>query len=449
MPVQERQQILTQAELERLTRLQKKWKQDGSHDDIKNDIPKDTFVSDFQRIDELQRQFNRKLGLPEDRKELMHYNPVFARFQFEKARTEKERKQFLRSEEQQLQTVYRERWRTRESVSGYSIDEQGKLRNKDWQREPFEDVILRGIMMQKDANSKEQEREESELVGFRKIQQVLTNAETPKGTKMVLISPPSTKEESPYKLNFVDIFEKTEQGVKATRFMLPKEFDRHEEVAKSIDSKYFQDEKGSRDAWYLARPIQLGEEARFKSPTEILDKLFEKDRQAMQEEAFQEIYKTCVPMVNYYLSILCQEQFDPVAIAKAFNAVLNKGDEVVKDWKEGKSSKSSAKAPKPIFIYKDIKKEAEYYGRMPVAVVATNCRESGGFAMSGAPMNRMSPFGNPTEGVTSVAYFGIDYDKYGNREFNCPSCLQKNRRPYNELLKYCQHCRSTSVACEI
>lgn len=52
-----------------------------------------------------------------------------------------------------------------------------------------------------------------------------------------------------------------------------------------------------------------------------------------------------------------------------------------------------------------------------------------------------TPFGSRAV-VTSLGTSSFESDKYGSLEFDCLKCKSKNRRPRNQLLSHCQHCKA-------
>jgi len=76
-------------------------------------------------------------------------------------------------------------------------------------REPFVEVIKKGKGLQeKLLKSYDYEREDAEVVGFEKMEQILTDSKTPEGSMVISISPPGGAESS-YRQNFYDVFTKT------------------------------------------------------------------------------------------------------------------------------------------------------------------------------------------------------------------------------------------------
>ncbi len=278
--------------------------------------------------------------------------------------------------------------------------------------EPFTDVIKRGIHR---SPSKEVDwvREEAELIGFYKIQNVLSNPETPVGTMILSVSPPG-KDGSIYKNNFYDIFElkEYEKGkyVELRRYSSALSLEEYAE-------KLGLENQDLNDVILLSNPIKV-DRTNLRS-TDKVHEYLHKEHGYMSVEDFKKVIEVCTPFMLAYIRALIED--DEYAIKLSFNAILNRADIASANLKKYRSIIPSTGS-------------IEMWGSFPAREIPTGCGSSGGFSIG-----QSSPF--------SVSEFGASNDKYGSREFNCPECGQKNIRPENQLISGCQHCGSKKVAC--
>lgn len=258
-------------------------------------------------------------------------------------------------------------------------------------KEPFLDVIKRGRDYRRNCESPvDFKREDAEVTGFEKIEEFLTDSK--EGTIVVSFSPPG-QEGSIYKQNFYDIFTKTREGVKLSRYS---------SVLSSSEYAKFMLEMGfegngeiADDAFLISNPIKI-DDPRFKTP-EDLHRYLHKKHEYITKEEFEERIRLCLPLILDYAN-------NPTP--QKYNAILNLAD-----------------MPEKTFL------SLESLAAIPVRQVMTGC----GVSKAG--------------GVFSVSEFGVGNDKYGERTFKCPECGLTNVRPENKLISKCQHCGSSKVAC--
>lgn len=290
--------------------------------------------------------------------------------------------------------------------------------------EPFVNVIKRGVEYRQKVGGEERvdkKREEAELEGFLKTQEILCNPNTPVGTMTLSISPKGAKD-SLYQHNFYDIF--TLKEVEGKRFVEARRYS----SALSIDE--YKDKLSP-----LSFVANMRDDADFlKNPIKIYNVFFEnadqvhsylhRDHRITELKEFERIIETCELLKQKYIKTP-----DP----KILDAIMNKADEEAGLIKIKKEEFYDAIIGASISLRAD--QEIDYYGNHPVREVATGCGSSG--SLSGD--KKSSPF--------SVSDFGIGDDKFGSRDFECPECGKTNIRPKDELVKNCQHCNSSKVAC--
>lgn len=313
----------------------------GKIDAVLHSLPQ-AVDGDLQAIDRLQQKWDKTLGLSSTKTgEFLNYNPVLTRWNFERLTTNEQREEFRTTELNNITTALRERNNTDQSRLQFTIDTEGKIRNEAFPDESYESMIERGVAYRKELGSPETEREQAEVDGFREIQRVLTNEQTPRGTKYVVISPPSLLPKSPYKFNFVDVYELAQDEqtdkryINYTRFSSPLDYDAYQKIAEGFDSQYFEGKtKETDDAWYLKHPIKIAADAGYKDIDDVFVKHFEKDVKAMEEEEWQRLERIYLPYKLYLIDQLTKPNFDPVGIALAWNTLLHSTENKVMQGQE-------------------------------------------------------------------------------------------------------------------
>lgn len=375
--------------------------------------------NDLLQVQALQDKWDITLGRQKNAPgQFENYNPVLARWGFERLETGEQEQQFRVNELQNVTTALRERNHTNESRLTLPIGKDKKIHNEVFPDSSYEEVLERGRRYRAENGSQETEREEAEIKGFLKIQEVLTAEETKAGTAFFVISPPGLTEDTPYVHNFVDCYELVEdqdgsRSVQYTRFASPLGYENYEEIAKGFDSNYFEGQTGPMDAWYLENPILVPADHGYQDTDEVFAKHFAKDVKAMEEKEFQELWKIYSPFALYYLDQLTKEDFDPVAIAEAYNALLLSTED--KEMQDQTKEIDIFIAPHVTALSKTdnqhIAAMVGRYGRRDVKEVKAGCGSSGGFSFGGGGANMLA---------NSVASFAS-----GSRNqewFSCPKC---------------------------
>jgi hypothetical protein len=326
--------------------------------------------------------------------------------------------EFKEYEKKQIKTALRERLGLATSVFVYSIDKNGDIINNLIPEEKFKVFLERGILYRASIGSKEQEREQAELEGFLKITEKLTDKKTPNGTMMVSISGTGIVEGTFYANNYIDIYQKTvdKHGnivISMTRFRSSNDYEEYIRKAMSFNPHYFDKFKGPIDAWFLKNPIPVKPQEKFTSPEGLFSKIFNNNKESMEEKKFQELFAYCMPLILNYIDLLCSDILDPRLIALNQNAILNKADEFLELKNRPKQE---------IYIYQSLHEEMFKLGIQTVRAVAGDCGISGGVNM----------FDN------SVARFGLK-DSKGDRQFKCPACNYTNTRPHEGYVTSCQN----------
>ncbi len=432
-----------------------------------------TYRNDFKKIDQLHKEFNLTLGARDKKDITRSYDPVLPRAKYEKLATPGQKEKFKKYEVFQMQTNLRERYHAAKSAVTYTIDEYGNVYNELFPDEPFDAVLKRGLEYRREIGSLELDREESELIGWTHIKTKLADPNIPLGAKCISISGPGIVADTSYKDNFVDIFESAKASntgkrvIKMTRYASGMTYGQYWDKALLLNPSYFEGISGSIDAWFLRNPMYIDPTLDARSPEELFDEVFTKRKDALKEDDFQDIYKACLPLILYYVDVLCSEPFDPQAIKIAFNAILKKGD-LTRDsiqWERENRVNVSANASYVFrrgIIFNSVQQEAAFLGRQHIETVDVGCGSSGGFILEGTmtqeinpSMNLMVPFLSNSVGkfsfepIEDVQTYPLGQDKHGSLKFKCPKekCKGINRRPFGKLLKFCQHCLEELPRC--
>lgn len=331
----------------------------------------------------------------------------------------------------QMITNLGERFNVILSTYTYEIRD-GELWGKDMD-EPFMETLVRGRNYRKEhGNPLDHRREEAEVVGFSKIQKIMTDESTPIGSIILSVSPPGL-EGSTYANNFVDIHTKKqdEKGkiyVESQRVSSGLTIEETKEKVSAFAA--IEVDENDPAASFLEQPIFVGD----KLTAEDIRFYFYREHDYMDERTFNTIKKGAFHLISEYAKSMVQRPDDRNYHRLLYNAVLNKADEIYERIKvEGVETVGRIS---PIRTNQYIRQEIMEYGNQKVKEVRAGCGISGGFDLK------------ETQNASySVSEFGAKKDKYGERNFKCPACKKENVRPHNKLLSRCQHCRSTEVAC--
>lgn len=402
------------------------------------------FQSDLERLRELQFIFG-------TRGKILSYDPAPERWRWEEmARTMgglKAREEFFKYQTEELRTALKERYNVSESPVTYSLDSEGRIYNELLPNEPFEEILLRGIVFRKENGSKEEERELCELEGYLKVCEKLFDKNTPVGTKIMVISPPGLVDGSPYKMNFVDIYEKKGDGeIKMTRFSSGTEYEEYIQIAEKLEPDYFSGSKAiPLDAWFLANPIEL-KGSQHSSPKQVFEGLFEDSIGTTSKEDFQKIYEVCLPFVLNFIDELIKKNIDIQKIRVAFKAVFNRGD----IEKERLNSKTNDKEILWVNTA-NMQDQLAYFGSMIMRSVNTGCGLLADF--------NEAPIMDSVLLANSVGRFGLtrtqlkkerpsdEKDDRGFLWFECPNGHWNKRERGKELKKVCDTCEC-DVSCK-
>jgi hypothetical protein len=308
----------------------------------------------------------------------------------------------------QIDTFIGERLNVRLSKNRYEM-KNGLIYGQDM-NEPFIEVMKRGVDYRRKTegeNRADKEREEAEVEGFLKTQELMCDPNTSIGTMMLSVSPQGGRDSS-YGHNFYDIFTLKEENGK--RFVEARRYSSALKIEEYKDklSPFAFTENISSDADFLKNPIKIDDV--FFENAEQIHSYLHKDHQVTEDKKFKEITQSYRDLKIEYF-----EKRDPLTL----QAIMNKADE-----KAGLTKNEIdifINPGKPLTVEQEI----NYYGRQEVRVVATGCGSSGSL-LKNILDNKSSPF--------SVSEFGlnnenIDYDfdqdgpcKKCNADTKCGPC---------------------------
>ena len=306
-----------------------------------------------------------------------------------------------------LETVLGERFNVEISQVSYSISLKGELINPDHD-EPFLEIVRRGReYRQQFANRDDCLREEAEVAGFEKVQEILATRNQQPGTRIVVISPKGN-EASVYQHNFFDIYQKEgHEKVKMSRYTSRLSHHEFWGVARKLDPT-LPTPLEPTDAYFLSRPI-----ATDKSLDQILG-MFSPDENTMPRDTHQRLLQACEPLINAYID-------NPSH--RTYNAILNFADGLVL------GSDPQTAYPDNHLEIKPPQALIDFYGSLPVRPVSTGCGVQSGFTsiVNGQlSIVNFLPF--------SVSEFALNY-------FHCPGCggqIESGRG-----ITTCPHCGLT------
>lgn len=309
-----------------------------------------------------------------------------------------------------LETFLGERLNVILSKSTYEIKD-GVIYGEDMDI-PFIEVMKRGVEYRRRLDGEgrvDRKREEAEVKGFLKIEEILCNPNTESGTMMVSISPPGHNG-SLYKHNFYDIF--TLKEAYGRRFVEARRYSSalaYEEYKDKLEPLHYMGNIVD-DADFLRNPIKV-DDVFFKTADEIHAYLH-REHKTTKEEDFEKVLRACRSLSERYV------QTGDITI---LNAIMNKAD-----MEAGLIENKLAR------FYGSLDQEINFLGKEPVRQAATGCGSSGGFSTNSTDKKlSSSPF--------SVSDFGeINY------EFDEPGPCKKCGSDVN--CGPCGICRSCDIA---
>lgn len=327
----------------------------------------------------------------------------------------------------QMITNLGERFNVILSTYQYEI-KGGQLWGKDM-NEPFMNSLVRGRDYRRThGNPVDFRREDAELIGFEKIQRVMTDENTPEGTVMLSISHPGL-EGSTYKNRFMDIHTKKvdDNGrvfVESQRVSSGLSLDETKEKVSAFADIEIDDSDPA--ASFLEQPILIGKGL---TPDDIKF-YFYRDHDYMDEKTFEVIKKSTAHLTFEYAESLVSRPSDKAYHRLLFNAIINKADSVLETIR--KDGPQAIEKITPIPTVYHISQEIQDYGYKEVKEVMAGCGISGGYDMSkeqGDSPNSVADFDTKKERVLCCT---------------CPFCKEKVEAKIAKGKIECPSCKKTA-----
>lgn len=299
-------------------------------------------------------------------------------------RYEEEEQAFAGFIRMQLLTALGERYNRGISEFSYRVKD-GKLVGEH-SDESFEDVLERGRAYRiEHGDPQDHPREAAEVVGFRRMQSVMTDEKTPVGTIVLTVSPPGG-EGSIYKHNFYDGYQKQEDGsIRAIRFSSALAPEETLERLHEVDSEAMLPTEAT-DTSLLSQPIVLHQ----RMLLEDLHRKLHKDHEYMSQEDFEKVWEVYQVLATSYMAQLLKDPDDTKRLQEIFNAGLNAADDMADALKSGQSSMQET------LLRKKTYRGSDFYALAyrPVRAVDTGCGFSGGAGLgSGSMVGALGAFG--------------------------------------------------------
>lgn len=372
----------------------------------------------LQIVRDRQEEFDCVVGYQRKTEEMLAYDPVFDRVNFELA-ADGEKDTVQSDIEKELITALRERYHTPLSVVKYVVKE-GNIYSEDDFSEPVDIKFQRGALYRIRQGSIEPEREEQTVKAGIEAKRKLASPDTPLHSKAIIISPPGEVKDSSYQDNFVNIFEADEDPVTGERiikmylFACSLNTDEYRTVITKLQPDFFIGKKGSFDVQCLD-PIFIDSKDDIRKAEELFNQEFRPQKDTTSEKDFQEILTRSFSLRQHYIDVICGKVFNPGEIAQAFNAFLNKADAIRREIisrgkgiinRVGEFGKSMVK------VFRSAKDEVEWWGRQVVEKVMAGCGLSGGFSFGSLSTGEIiSSAGSLVSRITGGLFGGSSKDK--------------------------------------
>lgn len=308
---------------------------------------------------------------------------------------------------------------------------------------PIRDIFRRAISSREDKGLSVR-REVAECLGFEKLENAMLSA--PVGTMAIWVSPPGEKEDGYGTYGFTFLAQ-VEASVKGRRVrMIPY----RNELSILEHNKYLSevtktDVSFTKDIQFLANPIIFGPNDDVASPEDVLYHIGEKEKFDVKwKKAFDEKAR---PFIQAFLYLVKTNAPDAELI-KIRNAYEN----FAIAYKEDPTLKVSEMIQNEELVINtlDIGNSNNLlvcWGRYEPPKVQGSCGSTGEVT---EPDKNGPTLPMEFHEAEKNKKKGQDEDDKGKREFNCPSCNTRIRRPYNKLVERCPNkkCKKPeSVAC--
>ena len=269
---------------------------------------------------------------------------------------------------------------------------------------------FRKAIFQKEKEGKNPRREIAECLGFQKIEEAFLAGED---FLFLWISPPGGKEDGYGDYSFTFVGEVKDNQIRVIPYRNKLSLNQHKGIA-GIFSK--DTEKLKTDVDFLTNPIFI-QKKELKNVEDLLLRIGEKERIDLVWR--QRLEAKVGELVDLFMDGVKRNAPDSELerIKRAIeNLTIDKKTEI-----------TTGNFNTTIF---DARILIDNYGSYAPPKVAGSCGSSSA--------STLMDFQNT---------LNLEPDKYGERTFPCPESGTINVRPKDELLKNCQHCNSSKVAC--
>ena len=316
-----------------------------------------------------------------------------------------------------------------ELVYGRERTGRGPITLRDRDRgEPLQHMAKR-VIEERTRKNDPIHRETAEEKGLKKLNDVLSTAKT--GDTVVWVSPPGPKEQGYGDYGFVYAGRVTTMpngeahvAMSAIRVENPT----IEGFNKTLSSITGVESNRQKAEEFLESPAVIKKEVTGGEIDGALKRNFQFTPDRKEQEKFEAIISHMEPLIDQFLDVM--EGGDKQEKLKAFYTLENYALKLKKDF-SGKE--------KSVFVkHLSLHELGDRYSHRPPAAKGS-CGSTG----EGSKSNGLLSSGSSGEVANSV--YGTD--KYGAREFNCPTCGVRNVRPTDKLLANCQSCGSSRVSC--
>ena len=302
-----------------------------------------------------------------------------------------ERQRLVSYTEENLGTMMGERYHVLLSKQTYEIRD-GQLYSPLW-KEPLLKLFQRGQEHRKKNGSTpdDQERELAEVETFAATQTKLCDPNTPDKVIIMEVSLPGKKRPgkklSEYQHNFYDIYLKKGKTVEYRRYssaLTPEEtfakvvsLDPWYAVTERKDSGFVPD-----DIYFKRNPIYLDPASSSHVTPEAIHTFFHRDYDFMGEEEFSYILSACKGYIDAYIKIVSENPADRQLRNLAYNALLNRADEVAQTFRKAKESGGLLVAYDKNWATIPTRDQLVTLGTREVRETTTGCGTSGGMSLT-------------------------------------------------------------------
>lgn len=339
------------------------------------------------------------------------YNIVFDRMhvdELRKAGSEVELTNYIKELRLNLETNLKERFHVVESGGKYIIRD-GDIYSEFFSDEPMGRKFLRGATVRRMEGSPEWQREgiEGEIGGWMLIHQTFTDLDVQVGTQVISFSPPGEVTNSAYSGKFIDVFtlrkDNTGKYIEYKRLAVDYGKEQYQEKALALNPDFFDgfvDSQLPLDAWYLSHPVVTATDI-----SELLE-----IGKGMSDSRFKQIFNDTLLQlfILQYIEIIYSEKINWRQAELAFNAIINRADELVGLLLARRNLQ---------YISKET---IDYYGVIPVReVTGGGCPTNKGYSIF-ETNSVSSVFSN------SVLKFGVENTEHWEYHFgDCVVCKRE------------------------